>query len=395
MNIVFFDSETDGIIRDLKTSTAEFQNWPKIAQLSWMIDDENGNTIKSNNFFIDGNHIKHEYQDRAEKVSEKYALNCFMTDIQNADLIVAHNYEFDFKVIDAACNRLGILNEMIEINFICTMKAGTRFCNIQTENGIKYPTLIQLFYTATKVPLITQHEALADTIMLKISFWQLLSFQVITIELPQRDRNMHIVFIEKLNKFIPYFCYFFFHKSIKLFYEAILVKSKLEVSTCSLNPLILADYSEEDKLKIIRLLKNFEKQFPAYQRKSLFSKYGEIISDKYGFDIFSNFYSNAIIQEAEKIDDTYAKIGELESYLIIYFAKFGINLKYLNEQFAINNKKTSGYEAFNIFVAEFYETCLKSPIKIDFKKIYDFIALKQITTFFLIVYSDIKKGKFQ
>ncbi len=392
MKIIFLDTETNNIIKDFTTSTAEFQKWPLITQLAWIIDDENGNTIRTNNFFIHGQHIKHKYQERAEKTTEKDALNCLMTDIIDSDLIVAHNYEFDYNIIDAACNRLETRNEMIGKDFICTMKAGTNFCNIKTENGLKYPTLIQLLYKVTEVPLPHQHEAFADAMMLKISFWGLFNLQVIPLQLPLRDRNRYIVFIEKLNSFIPYFCFCFFHKGTKIFYEAIINEKKFEVRGCSLKPLILNECSGEEKLKIIRILKNFEKTFMKYQRPGTFNKSGEIISDKYGFDIYSNFYSIISIQEAAKIDDASTKIAEIEDSLMKHLLKFKIDLNYLNEEFKMNEKKFSSYRAFEIYVEECYGYCLRSSIKIDYRKIYDFIALKQLTTFFYIVHSDVRKG---
>lgn len=392
MNIIFLDSETNSIIVDLTTSTLDFQKWPKISQLTWMIEDENRNSIKSHNFCIDGQPIKNKYQEGVEKRPEANVLNLLMEDISSADLLVAHNFEYDFNVIDAACNRLRIQNKMIGKEFYCTMKGSTKFCNFQTERGLKYPTLIQLFYKLTEVPLSHQHEGLSDTIMLKLSFWQLFNLGIVNLNLPQKNRNKTIIFYETLSKFIPIYFKFFLLRSSDKFFRIILIKDEIVFADNLINPLILKNYSASDKDKIYKIFKAFEKKFKIYYKSNLFNENGVILSANLEFDLYTNYYAIVIINETSKIDDTHYKMMELEKCLTDYFVKNGVDFEFLQNQFSINSKKYSDLQAFNIYQAQFFQMCIPRIKLLDYKNIHDFLSLKRYTTLFYSVFVDIKKG---
>jgi hypothetical protein len=392
MNIFFFDSETNSIIEDLTTSTLDFHKWPKISQLTWIVEDENRNSIKNKNYCVDGQPIKNKYQESVKKKSEEMVLSYFMEDISSADLLVAHNFEYDFNIIDAACNRLGIENKMIDKKFYCTMKESIEFCNFQTEKGLKYPTLIQLFYKATEVPLIHQHEGLSDTIMLKISFWHLFYSGLVNLNLPLKDRNKNLVFYETIRDFIPFYFKFFLLRASKEYFRAIMIKEEIRFKDSTIKPLILKNYSEFDKNKISVIFKEFERKFKNYYKSNFFNEKAEILTVNLDFDNYSNYYALVIINQTKNIDNTHDKFVELELFLTDYFTKKGIDFKALSDQFAINSKKYSDFQALSIYQHQFFRMCLPNINLIDYKNIHDFLLLKKYTTMFYSVVVDIKKG---
>ena len=133
-------------------------SWPSIVQLSYIIyDTENPNNIKIFNKYIDipdnvvisdsSFEIHHISREKIEQQpTEKKALISdvvleFMDDIMKSDvkMVVAHNVQFDRKMIVAELLRLGTNPEiekqlqflMDHKKFICTMDATAPVCNIQ------------------------------------------------------------------------------------------------------------------------------------------------------------------------------------------------------------------------------------------------------------------------
>jgi DNA polymerase III epsilon subunit-like protein len=94
-------------------------------------------------------------------ISIDVVLFTFISDMRNADMIVAHNVEFDLNMIRVELLRLGqgALVDKIELelrmalfedhtNFYCTMRESVDLCKIEKENSrgkyYKFPTLTEL-----------------------------------------------------------------------------------------------------------------------------------------------------------------------------------------------------------------------------------------------------------
>lgn len=171
---LFFDTETTGLPKDYKAPASDSNNWPRIVQIAWSIYDAEGNSwenyeyiIKPNGFTIPEEvaRIHRVSQERAEKegVELELALKHFSEDVKKADFIVAHNIDFDDKVISAEFYRLGMWNVLDTAQKICTMKSSVDFCRIPNAYGrYKWPNLDELHKCLFGIGFPDAHDALID-----------------------------------------------------------------------------------------------------------------------------------------------------------------------------------------------------------------------------------------
>ena len=178
--ILFFDTETTGLRPG------------KICQLSYIMQDKKG--AKAKNFFFSVPFVESSalavhglsveklavlsggkrFSDHLEEIAKDFA---------NADLIVAHNFSFDFnfmsKEFEYEYERFTYKQDF------CTMKKFTPICKLQRTSSpcYKYPKLTELAdflevysYDATKTALKLfgdtglAHDARYDTAMLYLCF---------------------------------------------------------------------------------------------------------------------------------------------------------------------------------------------------------------------------------
>ena len=152
MKGIVFDVETTGLPESMKSAIEDSSKWPYVVQLSWIYFD--GDTIVPHNYIIkiDGNipeestkihGITNEMSSKG--ISMKDALLIFTKDFERGDVLVAHNINFDLKLVQVESIRNGIdLDKSNKIQF-CTMKYGTKITNIPGRWGLKYPKLIELY----------------------------------------------------------------------------------------------------------------------------------------------------------------------------------------------------------------------------------------------------------
>ena len=74
----------------------------------------------------------------------------FFDDVGKSDLLVAHNYEFDWKMIQAECMRSNMEIPQMPVETYCTMKETAAFCKIPAQfkkpnDEYKWPTLFELY----------------------------------------------------------------------------------------------------------------------------------------------------------------------------------------------------------------------------------------------------------
>ena len=143
MKAVIFDVETTGLPKQRNASLDDTELWPYIVQISWIVID-----------IIDGEIIS--IQDHIIKLPEdviipedstkihgitnemmlasgkdiKYILTEFQNDINQSEIIVAHNISFDEAVIGVESIRnLGFnLFDSYKRNRYCTMKRSRKLC---------------------------------------------------------------------------------------------------------------------------------------------------------------------------------------------------------------------------------------------------------------------------
>ena len=171
MKFIFFDFETDGI--------GDFRK-QKAIQLAWYFHDYNSKKqARVKSFYFDNvTKINTDFHkdltvSKIRKIStnSKLILQSFLEDVKevmiSGGMIVAHNIEFDFKILVNECTREKIFCDWDTIwKFcFCTMKSTKDLCNIPRSHGggNKYPRLEELYtYLYKEPPNVKLHEASND-----------------------------------------------------------------------------------------------------------------------------------------------------------------------------------------------------------------------------------------
>ena len=115
-----------------------------------------------------------------EGIDLNYVLLEFNKIINSADYLVAHNLEFDFKVLSAEFIRKKITHQMRNKKTICTMKSATNYCAIKNNYGYKWPTLQELHFKLFNEKFINAHNALEDVLITYKCFVELSKKNIIT-----------------------------------------------------------------------------------------------------------------------------------------------------------------------------------------------------------------------
>lgn len=171
--IVFFDTETTGLPKRRNVPVTDLDNWPRLVEIGWLVLDGNFAEIDAKEFIIkpEGfripaeasriHGITHE-RATAEGVLLGPVLDEFYDALDKASIILAHNMDFDEKVVGAELLRANKANLIQGKVRRCTMKASTNFCALPGRYGNKWPTLDELHRKLFGVPMGKAHNALVD-----------------------------------------------------------------------------------------------------------------------------------------------------------------------------------------------------------------------------------------
>lgn len=200
MKILFFDTETTGLPLDFDEPYTNVKNWPRLVQLSWILEDTETNEVNEHDFIIKPtgfiipysatkiHHITHDWAERNGKPIKSVLLQ-FEIDIFKADLLVGHNIEFDINIVAAEFNRLKkdkvcvlaprTINKIIK-TFLskptrCTMKEGANYTKIEVpyKDEFKWPKLAELYRYFYGQDFKGAHNALDDIRATRACFWQM------------------------------------------------------------------------------------------------------------------------------------------------------------------------------------------------------------------------------
>lgn len=182
--ILFFDTETSGLPQDYDAPTSDTSNWPRLVQIAWLMYTDDGELTEEKSYFIypEGFNIPDEVSRvhgiTTEKAREKgknleKVLLQFAKRIEESDLLVAHNIEFDEKIIGAEFYRKHIQSKLFDKPKLCTMESSTDYCAIPRKYGYKWPKLSELHYKLFGEYFEEQHDAGADIQATAKSFWEL------------------------------------------------------------------------------------------------------------------------------------------------------------------------------------------------------------------------------
>jgi len=199
-NFLFFDTETSGFIKKDLTADHPEQAW--CIQIGALLTDHNGNELEKLDLMIkpDGRSmhpmalathgIELEYA-QEHGLPELEVANQFGTLLRKADLIICHNYLFDWGHANALLERnMDNLSDEARSAFyldtpsFCTMKDKkiVKFCGLKNKaNRSKVPKLIELYEKLFEESFDCAHDAMADISATKRCFFELINLDVIAI----------------------------------------------------------------------------------------------------------------------------------------------------------------------------------------------------------------------
>ena len=83
-------------------------------------------------------------------------------EIEDVDLLIAHNVDFDFPVLNCEFIRSSLKTKFSDIETLCTMKSTTSLCNIPGKYGPKWPKLEELYNHLFNKNFQGAHRAIND-----------------------------------------------------------------------------------------------------------------------------------------------------------------------------------------------------------------------------------------
>jgi DNA polymerase III subunit epsilon len=172
---LFFDTETTGLPKSYSAPATDINNWPRVVQIGWCLQDKEFNIISSGcyitkpeGFIIPSESTKIHgitteiAMEKGEDI--KKILKEFSKDIEKASILIAHNINFDYKILSAEFVRMDLPNQLISKKKFCTMKGTINFCKISTNRGYKWPKLSELHKILFDQSFEGEHNAYEDTI---------------------------------------------------------------------------------------------------------------------------------------------------------------------------------------------------------------------------------------
>ena len=201
--ILFFDTETSDFIKKDLPANDPKQAW--VVQIGALLATPE-KTIDSLNTIIqaNGRSINH-YAEEVHKISvfkadeegipELEAAEKFGLLLRQADLVVGHNFDFDWKYAVHLLERnMDDLSDEARSAFYldlpnhCTMKDKNvvKFCGLKNKAGrAKWPKLIELHEILFEKGFDGAHDAFADITATRDCFFELLKREIITINLSE------------------------------------------------------------------------------------------------------------------------------------------------------------------------------------------------------------------
>jgi len=187
---LFFDTETTGLPKNYKAPVTDISNWPRMVQLAWQLYDESSQQIESQDFIIkpegftiakEASNVHRITTERAisEGRNLEEVLELFNERINKTSVLVAHNMNFDEKIIGAEFIRKNIESHLFKKKRICTMLASVDYCKIEGYYGYKWPKLEELYFKLFSENFEDAHDASVDISATARFFWELKKIDVI------------------------------------------------------------------------------------------------------------------------------------------------------------------------------------------------------------------------
>jgi len=176
---LFFDVETTGLPINYQAPLSDLENWPRIVQIAWSHYDDEGNELSRNSYIVKPNGFtipsrsteihKITTEDAIEQGTNlNEVLNEFSSAIEKSTVLIAHNIDFDQKVVGAEFLREKVSNNLFEKKTFCTMKHLP-----PTFNSGKWPKLLALHTKLFNTGFEGAHHAMTDVEICAKCFWEL------------------------------------------------------------------------------------------------------------------------------------------------------------------------------------------------------------------------------
>jgi DNA polymerase III subunit epsilon len=181
---LFFDTETTGLPGNWKAPVTDLGNWPRMIQLGCLLYDERGRELGSINTLVrpegfiipaDAAAIHGISTDKALRDGRDLftVLSEFQEMAAEATVLVAHNMNYDEKILGAEFLRKGFQNIVASKRRLCTMQSSTHYCNIPGKYGPKWPSLEELHFKLFREGFDDAHDAMVDISITAKCFWEL------------------------------------------------------------------------------------------------------------------------------------------------------------------------------------------------------------------------------
>lgn len=203
MKLLFFDTETNGLPKAYNASYEDVDNWPRVISIAWMLCELDGSIldqqhhllkpdgweIPNERFWLDNGFSTEESMEKGVPIDP--VLDQFMAAKGLADVLVAHNINFDHRIVWAEIIRSG-RRPRSGMEKICTMMKSTSFCKIPKAKGggYKWPKLEELHDKLFGYAFSGAHDALADVIACKNCLFELVRLGVITLPSIVKDPQL-------------------------------------------------------------------------------------------------------------------------------------------------------------------------------------------------------------
>lgn len=186
---IVIDIETNGLIGE-NVKYYELSMMPEVFQIAWIITDGEKIIFKESSLISDIEMITHEIQTLTGINKEiclkagrplKCVLKLLHEDIKKVKRIVAHNTEFDLKILKSIFFKEGIIIDWKELGSFCTMKKGLEYkkyiSNYNNDGWLSLNTLYEKLYPFSKTNLKDLHNAEVDVLLAYKCYKKLIKIQ--------------------------------------------------------------------------------------------------------------------------------------------------------------------------------------------------------------------------
>lgn len=166
--LFIFDTETDGLINE--------NSFPNIVQISWSIMDFDGIIHKKKTELIncdfDVNSKAFEVNRLSPKVIKELGISpedgyqTIAYDLKYCSTIIAHNIDFDLKILENEFVKYGIDFNFKEIRKFCTMKWGVNQLKTNSNPNPKFPKMTEVYENIFHHKIKQYHNAHSDVVIL-------------------------------------------------------------------------------------------------------------------------------------------------------------------------------------------------------------------------------------